>query len=76
MKTNDGILVVGKYQIMPLVKPWGDGTYRASVSIRSGRGASSCDRVMRFTGRFESPEAAARYAQEQGILWVQQPLAA
>lgn len=69
-------LVIGRYRISPLVKALEDGTYRASVSIRSGQGPASCDRVMRFAGRFESAEAAARYAQEQAILWTQHPLAA
>ncbi len=73
--SSNHTLVIGKYRISPLVKALDDSTYRASVSIRSGQGLASCDRVIRFTGRFESAEAAARYAQEQAILWTQQPVA-
>jgi len=63
---------VGKYIVSPLSKPLDDGGYCASVSIRGGRGSASTDRVMRFTGRFDSERAAHRYAQEQGLIWVSQ----
>lgn len=47
-----------------------DGRFAASVSIRSGRGSASTDRVMRFTGHFDSECDAHRYAREQGLIWV------
>ena len=63
---------VGKYLVSPLSKLLDDGRNGASVSIRSGRGSASTDRVMRFTDQFESEDAAHRYAHEQGLIWVAQ----
>lgn len=63
---------VGKYLVSPLSKRLDDGRYGASVSIRSGRGSASTDRVMRFKDLFESADAAHRYAHEQGLIWVAQ----
>jgi hypothetical protein len=39
------------------------------VSIASGQGQASTDRVMRFSPVFQSQDAAAQYALEQGIGW-------
>ena len=61
---------IGKYLVSPLSRPLDDGGYRASVSIRSGQGSASTDRVMRFVGRFDSARAAQRYARAQGLIWV------
>jgi hypothetical protein len=61
---------VGKYLVSPLAKQLDDGRYSASVSIRSGRGSASTDRVMRLEGHFASAGAARRYAREQGLHWV------
>ncbi|RYF33139.1 MAG: hypothetical protein EOO26_09195 [Comamonadaceae bacterium] len=63
-------IAVGKYLVSPLIKTQDDGRFAASVSIRSGRGSGMTDRVMRFTPRFGSHAAAARYAVEQGLGWV------
>ena len=63
-------VAIGKYQVSSLSKQLDDGGYRASVSIRSGRGSATTDRVMRFTDRFESERAAHHYAHEQGLMWV------
>lgn len=63
-------IAVGKYLVSPLIKTQEDGRFAASVSIRSGRGSGMTDRVMRFTPRFGSHAAAARYAVEQGLGWV------
>lgn len=54
----------------PLSRRLDDGRYAAVVSIRTGRGRESTDRVMRFNGTFASEEAACRYAREQGLIWV------
>jgi hypothetical protein len=59
---------VGKYLVSPSSKRLDDGAYCASVSIRSGRGSASTDRVMRFTPRFKSERSACRYAREQGLI--------
>ncbi len=68
----DNTLAVGKYLVSPLVKRLEDGLFAASVSIRSGRGSGTHDRVMRFTPRFADRAQAVRYATEQGLGWVRQ----
>ena len=60
----------GRYLVSPLIKQLDDGDFAASVSIRSGRGRQTHDRVMRFTPRFDSHAAATHYATEQGLGWV------
>ena len=65
-------IAVGKYLVSPLIKDLDDGRYAASVSIRSGRGSGTHDRVMRFTPRFASHGAAVRYAIDQGLGWVRE----
>ena len=67
---NNHSIAIGKYLVSPLAKRLADGLYAASVSIRSGRGSASTDRVMRFKGSFFSENAAHRYAREQGLVWV------
>jgi hypothetical protein len=61
---------VGKYLVSPMIKPQDDGSFAAAVSIRSGRGMASHDRVMRFTPSFNSPRAAFHYAKAEGLAWV------
>jgi hypothetical protein len=61
---------VGRYLVSPMTKPHADGGYAASVSIRSGKGQASHDRVMRFIPRFDSRRAAIRYATHEGLAWV------
>ena len=68
--SNNHPIAIGKYLVSPLAKRLADGLYAASVSIRSGRGSASTDRVMRFKGSFFSENAAHRYAREQGLVWV------
>lgn len=63
-------VAVGKYLVSPLTKRLDDGRYAASVSIRSGRGSGTHDRVMRFTPLFCCNNSAASYATEQGLNWV------
>ena len=46
-----------------------DGRFVASVSIRSGTGAASTDRVWRFEPRFSNAEAALRFAANEGVAW-------
>lgn len=64
-------LSVGKYLVSPLARLTDTGDYAPSVSIRSGRGRCTHDRVFRFTARFSTSESASRYALEQGISWLQ-----
>ncbi|MFZ5549474.1 MAG: hypothetical protein ACOZJX_12325 [Pseudomonadota bacterium] len=64
---------VGKYLVSPLTRRTDDGDFAASVSIRSGQGSSTHDRVFRFLPLFTTREGARRYAIEQGLNWLQQP---
>jgi len=61
---------VGKYLVSPLAKPQGEGLYAASVSIRSGRGSATHDRVLRFNGLFDSAAGAVHYATEHALGWI------
>jgi hypothetical protein len=65
-------IAVGKYLVSPLIRHTDNGDFAASVSIRSGRGSGTHDRVMRFTPRFTSHAQALRYATEQGLGWVRE----
>ena len=70
MNMNDSQLEVGKYLVSPLAKEQAEGRYAASVSIRSGRGSGTHDRVLRFTGIFDSAAAAVHYATEHALGWI------
>lgn len=48
----------------------GQDRYEASVSIRSGRGSGTHDRVLRLHRAFHCRDEAARYAAAQGLAWV------
>lgn len=67
-KSNN--LAVGKYLVSPLVQRTEEGRYAPSVSIRSGRGSATHDRVLRFHVRFDTLDNARRYAVEQGVAWL------
>jgi hypothetical protein len=72
MSIHDNNIAMGKYLVSPLAKPQGAGTFAASVSIRSGRGSGTHDRVLRFTALFDSAGAALQYATEHAIGWIQE----
>ena len=61
---------VGKYLVSPLSKLAHEGHYLASVSIRSGCGSATHDRVLRFIKPFTNPDEAVAYATSQGLAWV------
>lgn len=61
---------MGKYRIAACPRPLLSGLFAAQVSIASGRGSASTDRVMRFVDEFSTHDAAASYAIAQGIDWV------
>jgi hypothetical protein len=65
-------MAVGKYLVSPLAKPQGEGRYAASVSIRSGKGSATHDRVMRFSGLFDSATQALQYATEHALGWIKE----
>lgn len=69
---DDKTFSVGPYQVSPLTRLTDCGDYASSVSIRSGQGRSTHDRVFRFIPRFETREGACRYAVEQGMLWLRE----
>lgn len=71
MNCMNSNISVGKYLVSPLTKKLDDGRYAASVSIRSGKGRGTHDRVMRFTPVFDKKCEATSYATEQGLSWVQ-----
>lgn len=69
MNQKDNI-TVGRYLISPITKLLGNGWYACSVSIRSGSGSSTHDRVLRLTRLFQTRLAAVRYATAEGLQWI------
>lgn len=63
---------VGKYLVSPFTTLTDAGVYAASVSIRSGQGNGTHDRVVRFVARFATRDDARRFAVDQGLVWLQQ----
>ncbi len=63
-------ITLGKYRIAACPRPLEGGRFAAQVSIASGRGSATTDRVMRFHDDFPSHDAAAHYALAQGLVWV------
>jgi hypothetical protein len=66
----DTSIQIGKYLVSPLIRLLPDGRYGASVSIRSGQGSSTHDRVLRFIPEFDCAHAASRYATTHAAAWV------
>ena len=66
-------VTLGKYRIAACPQVLQTGRYAAQVSIASGNGSASTDRVLRFCDDFSSHDAAAQYALAQGIEWVRNP---
>ena len=64
---------VGKYLVSPLVKVMDNDWFASSVSIRSGSGATTTDRVLRLTRLFRSPREAAAYARAEALQWMGTP---
>jgi hypothetical protein len=65
-------LILGRYRISAHPRALDGGRFAALVSIASGSGSASTDRVMRFAEDFPTHEAAACYAMAQGIDWVRE----
>lgn len=70
--TSANALSIGKYLLSPLIKLTESGQYAASVSVRSGRGSGTHDRIFRFTPFFATREEATLYALTQGRSFVRQ----
>lgn len=64
---------VGRFVLSPITRQTDSGEFAASLSIRSGRGATSHDRVFRFIPLFATAQAAASYALDQGLSYLRQP---
>ncbi|MBC5768091.1 hypothetical protein [Ramlibacter albus] len=64
---------VGKYLISPLTRLLDNGWIAASVSIRSGSGSATTDRVLRLTRLFRDHLSAANYARAEGNQWIGVP---
>lgn len=71
MITREKTLSIGKYLVSPLTRRTDSGQYAASVSIRSGSGSSTHDRIFRFVPQFPTRAGASQYATEQGLAWLQ-----
>lgn len=76
MTTSDKNIRVGKYEISPLTQSMENGWFACSVSIRSGSGRGTTDRVVRLTRLFQCKSAAAAYAVGEGLRWIGQPAVA
>ena len=61
---------VGKYLVSPSTRPRDGGRHTAAVSIRSGAGSMTHDRVIRFAPDFDTPDQATRFATEQALAWI------
>ena len=72
MTIDHNNIAVGKYLVSPAASQHSEGRFAASVSIRSGHGSATHDRVMRFSGLFESAAAAIHYATEYALGWIQE----
>ena len=70
---------IGRYLVSPLIKATENGWFASSVSIRSGSGSATTDRVLRLTRPFRSAAEAASFAHSEALQWIaaaRRPLAA
>lgn len=72
---NHGRITVGKYLISPMIRLLENGWYACAVSIRSGRGQGTTDRVLSLTGVFRDSVAACDYAVGEALQWMGMPRA-
>lgn len=70
--TLENAFSVGKYLVSPSTHTTDTGLYTASVSIRSGRGSGTHDRIYRFIPEFVQRDCALRYAVNEGHRWLAQ----
>jgi hypothetical protein len=66
-------VLVGKYLVSPITQLLENGWFASSVSIRSGSGRSTTDRVLRLTRLFRDATSAADYARAEGLQWIGSP---
>jgi hypothetical protein len=70
---------VGKYLVSPLIRTLDNGWFASAVSIRSGAGSATTDRVLRLTRLFRCASEATAHAYAEGMKWIStssRPLAA
>jgi hypothetical protein len=72
ISTLEKAFSVGKYLVSPSTHTTDNGLYTASVSIRSGRGSGTHDRIYRFVPEFTQRDSALGYAIEQAHRWMAQ----
>ena len=63
-------ITAGKYLISPITTLLDNGWYACSVSIRSGTGSATTDRIVRLTRLFRTAVRAAEYALAEGMQWI------
>jgi hypothetical protein len=73
LSTADGSRRIGRFLVSPLIKAAGNGWFATSVSIRSGSGSATTDRVLRLTRLFLCAQEAASYAHAEAINWIGAP---
>jgi hypothetical protein len=79
-RSTEGITIqtslqIGKYLVSPMSRHAEGGGFAAAVSIRSGRGSMTHDRVMRFVPMFDTRDQAERFATQQAVAWIERPAA-
>ena len=70
MSTTQYAFTSGKYLITPITRQDKGGSFTSVVSIRSGRGSSTHDKIFTFSPRFASQDSALRYAASEGRKWL------
>ena len=73
---NNSAVTIGKFLVTPLTRVLDNGWFACSVSVRSGTGSATTDRVLRLTRLFQTKASAAQYALAEGMRWLdarQQP---
>lgn len=56
-----------------MTRPIHDGRFSAAVSIRSGAGSMTHDRVLRFVPVFDTCDEATQFAATQALAWIGPP---
>ena len=70
--TLENAFSVGKYLVSPSAHTTDNGQFTAGVSIRSGRGSGTHDRIYRFVPVFAQRDCALRYAVGEAHRWLAQ----
>ena len=70
MPRTAGAQRVGKYLVSPLLRALEDGSFASSVSIRSGSGSATTDRVLRLARNFGCAAEAVAGAHAEARRWI------